>query len=108
MELNTKSGPCSQPLCGLLERLQASGAIRAVHCTFNFSGQEFRYSVFFRHFSVHLLCKLGKWRISMGDSYVTATHPALNSVRCYTLGGKPPCLKKKNTKSGYGVDPLIP
>ena len=32
----------------------------------------------------------------MGDSYVTATHPALNSVCCYTLGGKPPCLKKKN------------
>ena len=31
----------------------------------------------------------------MGDSYVTATHPALNSVCCYTLGGKPPCLKKK-------------
>ena len=30
----------------------------------------------------------------MGDSYVTATHPALNSVCCYTLGGKPPCLKK--------------
>ena len=31
----------------------------------------------------------------MGDSYVTATHPALNSVCCYTLGGKPPCPKKK-------------
>ena len=36
----------------------------------------------------------------MGDSYVTATHPALNSVCCYTLGGKPPCLKKKED-SGY-------
>ena len=31
----------------------------------------------------------------MGHSYVTATQPALNSVCCYTLGGKPPCLKKK-------------
>ena len=35
----------------------------------------------------------------MGDSYATATHPALNSVCCYTLGGKPPCLKKKGTKT---------
>ena len=35
----------------------------------------------------------------MGDSYVTATHPALNSVCCYILGGKPPCPppKKKLT-----------
>ena len=31
----------------------------------------------------------------MGDSYVLATHPALNSVCCYTLGGRPPCQKKK-------------
>ena len=31
----------------------------------------------------------------MGDPYVTATHPALNSVCCYTLGGKPPCPKQK-------------
>ena len=31
----------------------------------------------------------------MGDPYVTATHPALNSVCCYTLGGKPPCPKTK-------------
>ena len=31
----------------------------------------------------------------MGDPYVTATHPALNSVCCYTLGGKPPCPQKK-------------
>ena len=34
----------------------------------------------------------------MGDSYVTATHPALNSVCCYTLGGKPPCQKQKKKK----------
>ena len=32
----------------------------------------------------------------MEDPYVTATHPALNSVCCYTLGGKPPCPKKKD------------
>ena len=32
----------------------------------------------------------------MGDSCVTATHPALNSACCYTLGGKPPCQKKKS------------
>ena len=30
----------------------------------------------------------------MGDPYLTATHPALNSVCCYTLGGNPPCPKK--------------
>ena len=35
----------------------------------------------------------GNRPISAGDSYVTATHPALNSACCYTLGGKPPCLK---------------
>ena len=32
----------------------------------------------------------------MGDPYVTATHPALNSVCCYTLGGKRPCPKKED------------
>ena len=31
----------------------------------------------------------------MGDPYVTAIHPAQNSVCCYTLGEKPPCPKKK-------------
>ena len=46
----------------------------------------------------------------MGDPYVTATHPALNSVCCYTLGGKPPCPKKKKKKlrvrlgQGCGLD----
>ena len=40
----------------------------------------------------------------MGDSYVTATHPALNSVCCYTFGGKPPCLKKKSEESGSEAD----
>ena len=34
----------------------------------------------------------------MGDSYVTATQPALNSACCYTFGGKPPCLKKKRKR----------
>ena len=43
--LTEDSRPCSQPTRGLLEFLQASGAIRAVHCTFIFSGQEIRYSV---------------------------------------------------------------
>ena len=89
------SGPCSQPQCGLLEFLQAYGAIKAVHCTFNFPGQEFRLSVHSSSTSVFIYSvNSGKWRISMGDSYVTATHPALNSVCCYTLGGKPPCQKK--------------
>ena len=37
----------------------------------------------------------------MGDSYVTATHPALNSVCCYTLGGKPPCQKLKRSSTAY-------
>ena len=34
-----------------------------------------------------------------GDSYVTATHPALNSVCCYTFGGKRPCRRKKKPRS---------
>ena len=46
----------------------------------------------------------------MGDPYVTATHPALNSVCCYTLGGKPPCPKKKgyykSVRGGGGEQPL--
>ena len=40
----------------------------------------------------------------MGDPYVTATHPALNSVCCYTLCGKPQCPppQKKGDKIKAG------